>query len=165
MSGIVERVAELAVSAAEAEGCELVDAEYLKEGGDWILRVYVDRAEGGVGLAHCAAVSDRLEGLLDVHDPISTPYRLEVSSPGLTRPLKKKEHFHQFAGKLAVIKTFRPLVLEGAGKEMARKRFSGMLEGMEEDKVLLREGEALWRIPFDLISKANLDFDPRENDR
>ncbi|MBF0628263.1 MAG: ribosome maturation factor RimP [Magnetococcales bacterium] len=169
------RLEQLADEAAVAEGCQLVEVELVPEGGSRLVRVFLDRSDGPLQLDHCAAVSDRLSALLDVHDPIAGGYRLEVSSPGLTRPLKKREDFIRFQGKLAVIHLFAAPLVElptepvtvGPGKTAARKsatganrkQVKGTLHGMEEDDVLIRVSGTLIRIPFRSISKAHLDFE------
>ncbi|MBF0323341.1 MAG: ribosome maturation factor RimP [Magnetococcales bacterium] len=140
-------------------GCEVVDVEYTKDGRDWVLRLSVDRPSG-VDLELCATVSSRLSGALDTHDVVPGSYRLEVSSPGLTRPLRKREDYIRFKDHLVVLRTFRPLG-EDAGR---RKSFRGMLRGMDGSDILLEmDGDAdqapSVRIPFDLISKANLEVD------
>lgn len=157
MANIIEKVTELADEAASMEQCELVEVEYLKEGGEWILRVSVDNLAGGVKLENCAAISDRLEGLLDVHDVIPQAYRLEVSSPGLTRPLKKKAHFVRFAGRCVALRTYQPLAAGPLGE--SRKHFKGELLGIDGDDILLLvDGETI-KFSLNLISKANLELD------
>ncbi|MBF0426021.1 MAG: ribosome maturation factor RimP [Magnetococcales bacterium] len=159
MSSVVEQVSPLATAVAAEAGCELVDVAYLKEGREWILRLAIDHP-AGVGLDLCATVSSGLAAVLDRQEVMPGPYRLEVSSPGLTRPLRKREEFEQFRGRLAVVKTFRPLVDDPA----RRKSFRGVLQGVDGDDILLNTGgetqpESVMRIPFDLISKAHLDVD------
>ncbi|MEO5347417.1 MAG: ribosome maturation factor RimP [Magnetococcus sp. YQC-9] len=173
------RLEQLASEAAEAEGCQLVDLELASEAGGRLIRVFLDRVEGGLQIVHCEAVSDRLSGLLDLHDLMPGRYRLEVSSPGLTRPLKKREDFVRFAGRLAVIHAaLEPLPGEGMEEKNAeagapaggtnsrkparganRRSYRGTLSGMDGEEVLLRVGENEQRIPFRLIGKAHLDFD------
>ncbi|NGZ05745.1 MAG: ribosome maturation factor RimP [Magnetococcales bacterium] len=166
---------ELAATAAAAEGCEVVAVELLAERGGRLIRLVLDRPEGGLQLDHCAAVSERLSALLDLHDPIGSTYRLEVSSPGLTRPLKKREEFIRFQGRLAALHLFTALPAEtlpaptasGPGKSAARKAthttnrklVKGILQGMEEDDVLIEVAATCLRIPLAAISKAHLDFE------
>ncbi|MBF0191278.1 MAG: ribosome maturation factor RimP [Magnetococcales bacterium] len=170
------RLEQLANEAAVAEGCQLVEVAIVPEGGSRVLRVFLDREDGPLQLDHCAAVSDRLSALLDLHDPITGEYRLEVSSPGLTRPVKKREDFIRFQGRLVVVHVFAALSAEppsesqpvGPGKSAARKSASGanrkmvkgILQGMEEDDVLIRlKDNTVIRVPFRLIGKAHLDFE------
>lgn len=101
-------VEEIALPISEGFGCELVDVEFKREGGAWYLRVYIDK-ENGVNLDDCANVSRKLSDKLDELDPISYSYYLEVSSPGLDRPLKKDRDFELFKGSNIKIKLFKPL--------------------------------------------------------
>ena len=126
-------------------GYEWVGAEF--DGHQRVLRVYIDHPEG-ITVDDCSKVSYQLSGVLDVEDPIPGRYQLEVSSPGMDRPLYTPEHFARFAGETVRLQLSRPL--EG------RRRFKARLEGLEgQDVLLLDEGE-LVRIPFDLIEKARL---------
>lgn len=171
MSGIQPQLIQMATEAANAEACQLVELEVTSEGGMRTLQVFIEKLDGPLQLDHCAAVSDRLSALLDVNDFIHGEYRLEVSSPGLTRPLKKREDFIRFQGRLAVIQTYvaiavqaEPSVekkLEKTKKQspgLTRKIFKGELQGVEDDNVLILEQESLMRIPIRSISKAHLDF-------
>lgn len=126
---------------------ELVDVEYVKETMGWVLRVFLDKPEG-VDLEDCRRVSTSLDKKLDEEDPIPGAYSLEVSSPGLERPLKKKADYERFSGKLIRLSTYRGI--------HGRKRFEGILKGLQEENVLLEwEGETI-EIPLELIAKANL---------
>jgi ribosome maturation factor RimP len=87
---------------------ELVDVEYVKEAGNWYLRIYVDK-DGGITIDDCELVSRALEAILDEKDPINDPYILEVSSPGLDRPLKKEKDYKRSIGKLVEIKLYKQL--------------------------------------------------------
>ena len=107
MRKITDTVEELARPAALAAGCNLWDVEYLKEGGRWYLRIYIER-EGGVSTDHCEQVSRALEPLLDEKDMIKDPYILEVSSAGLERTLKRPEHFEHSLGKEVEISFYTP---------------------------------------------------------
>jgi ribosome maturation factor RimP len=137
-------------------GYELVAVEWVFEGRR-TLRVYIDapeRAQGGVSLDDCAAVTHRVSDLLDVEDPIAGAYVLEVSSPGIDRPLRKLSDFRRFTGERAKIQTFEKL--EG------RRNFTGVIEGAGEDgtvAIVLEDGQA-FRIPLEAIKKARLDVDP-----
>src|SRR5580692_8853402 len=106
---VAPRVQALAEPLARSLGLELVDIEYLREGPSWILRVFIDKP-GGVNLDDCSTFSHALGPALDVDDVVGTTYSLEVSSPGLERPLKKPKDFERFAGKRIKIKTFAPFM-------------------------------------------------------
>src|SRR5688572_21219200 len=100
---VVEKVRELATPAIESAAYELVDVEWRREFGSWILRVFID-GPGGITHEDCERVSRELSALLDVHDVIPQAYNLEVSSPGLNRPLRTAEHFKRFTGQKAKVK-------------------------------------------------------------
>ena len=129
---------------------ELVGVEF--DAHQRTLRVYID-CEEGVKLDDCSKVSHQLSGVLDVEDPIPGNYNLEVSSPGLDRPLFSLVHFERFKGSLARIQLSRPI--EG------RRRFKARLLGVEGETVLLLEGESQFGIPFESIEKARIvpEFD------
>lgn len=111
-------------------GLELVDVEFVKEGADWYLRAYIDK-EGGIGIDECETVSRALEAKLDEEDFISDAYILEISSPGLTRPLKKEKDYARNLGKMIEIHTFRPIDF--------RKEFAGILKAYDDSTVTLEE--------------------------
>lgn len=126
MAKVTDVVAGLAAPIVEQAGCTLWDVEYVKEAGEWFLRVYIDR-EGGVDIDACEAVSRPLSDLLDEADPIQNAYTFEVSSAGLDRPLKKPEHFRSCMGSQVDVKLYRPI--EG------RKEYTGVLTGYEAGNV------------------------------
>ena len=130
---------------------ELVDVEFVKEGGTWYLRAYIDK-EGGITVDDCELVSRRMSDLLDEEDYIEESYIFEVSSPGLGRPLKKEKDYIRSVGKELEIRTFRPINKE--------KRFFGVLKSFDETTVTIEmeDGEemafakteiALIRLAFD----------------
>ena len=131
MAKVTETVAALAAPIVEQAGCSLWDVEYVKEAGEWFLRVYIDK-EGGVSIDDCEAVSRPLSDLLDEADPIEGSYTFEVSSAGADRVLKKPEHFEQFMNSEVEVKLYRPR--EG------RKDFVGLLRGYEDGGVTLEVG-------------------------
>ena len=128
MAKVTEAVAALALPAVEAAGCTLWDVEYVKEAGEWFLRVYIDK-EGGVSISDCEAVSRPLSDALDEADPIEGSYVFEVSSAGADRALKKPEHFEKFRGEEVEVKLYRPR--EG------RKEFVGRLQNYQDGAVTL----------------------------
>jgi ribosome maturation factor RimP len=109
MSKITEAVEKLVGPIVEDLKLELVDVEYVKEGRDWFLRVYIDTPEGNIDIDQCAQVSEKLSEELDRTDPIPENYFLEVSSPGAERPLKKEEDFQKAIGQYVFIKTYEPI--------------------------------------------------------
>ena len=108
MTKVTELVADVVTPLAEARGDELVDVEYVKEAGNWYLRIYIDK-EGGISIDDCEIVSRELGDLLDKDDFIEDSYILEVSSPGLGRPLKKEKDFLRSIGKEVDIKTYKAI--------------------------------------------------------
>jgi ribosome maturation factor RimP len=135
-------------AVVETMGYELVGVEFHASHANALLRIYIDR-ESGITLDDCQRVSHQVSGMLDVEDPIAGRYTLEVSSPGLDRPLFEAEHFIRFAGSEVRIQ-LRTL-LEG------RRKLLGRLRGMEGDVVVLVDGEGReWRVPLEQIEKARL---------
>lgn len=147
---VVKRVEQLAEPIMAEFGFELVDVEYLKEGAHWYLRVYIDK-EGGVDIDDCAAVSYKLSDNLDKENIIPQAYMLEVSSPGIERPLKKKEDYEKYKGELVSVYTEEPY--------QGYKQFTGYLKGLHDEKVVLEyEGDEV-AIPLELVERAHLTFD------
>ncbi len=126
MAKVTEAVAALALPIVEQAGCTLWDVEYVKEAGEWFLRVYIDR-DSGVDIDCCEAVSRPLSDALDEADPIQGSYTFEVSSAGLDRALKKPEHFAACMGRKVDLKLYRPL--------NGRKEITGLLTGCEDGAV------------------------------
>lgn len=126
---------------------ELVDVEYVREGQDWFLRVFLDK-DGGIDVEDCREISIKLSDLLDEADPIPNSYLLEVSSPGLERPLKKETDFVKYVGSLVNVRTYQ--AIDG------RKEFQGELLGIEANVVKIEEDQHQWEIPYDQIAKARL---------
>ncbi|ALC85995.1 ribosome maturation protein RimP [Bacillus sp. FJAT-22090] len=131
MSNITSKIEELVTPILQELNLELVDIEYVKEGRDWFLRVYIDTPAGGIDIEQCAQVSEKLSEKLDVVDPIKENYFLEVSSPGAERPLKKDADFLKAVGKYVYIKTYEPV--KGA------KEFEGTLLSYSDDEGALIE--------------------------
>ena len=141
-------LAQMFEPVVEAMGYELVGVEFNAGGGHGTLRVYIDREEG-VNLDDCAEISHQLSGLLDVEDPIKQAYDLEISSPGIDRPLFKLADFERYSGRTAKIKLL--VGLQG------RKNFKGRLQGVSDAKLIGIEvdGEQ-FQLPFVDIARANL---------
>ena len=136
-SGSVEKkVEELLLPIMEKNQFELVDVEFVKEGQNWYLRVFIDKSTG-VSIDDCELVSKALEKALDEKDPIEQAYILEVSSPGLDRPLKKETDFVKYAGEIVDIKLYKA--------RNGVKEFQGSLKGLENGVVTIQteEGEDL----------------------
>ena len=133
MKKVTEIVAELAAPVAAEFGCELWDTEYVREAGQWFLRLYLDK-DGGVDILDCEAISRKVSDLLDEADPIESSYVFEVGSAGLERQLKRPGDFQQFMGSPVLVKTYQP--------KDGRKEFAGKLVGYDNGAVLLDMGTA-----------------------
>ncbi|HSR13777.1 MAG TPA: ribosome maturation factor RimP [Thermodesulfobacteriota bacterium] len=147
---LLEDIRQVVEPIAASGGFELVDLEYRRESHGWVLRIYLDR-EGGITLEDCAGISGEIGTVLEVKDLIPNPYALEVSSPGLTRPLKKPEDYEKFKDQLVKIRLYQPL--EG------RKNFKGTLLGIEGETVRVNVDGCIYDLPFRGIAKANLEFE------
>ena len=154
---IAERARRVLEAIVTRDGFELVEVEWAREGRAWVLRVYVDRP-GGVTIEHCQELSRTIEPVLDVEDFIEPAYQLEVSSPGLDRPLRKPEHFDRYAGQRAHVKAYAPVEGSAPG-QAARRNWTGILRGFRDGAVEIEVDGALHRIPHAKIAKANLEYD------
>jgi ribosome maturation factor RimP len=154
MSGSVDfdirKVTESVTPVLDEMGFELVDIEYLSQYGRWVLRIYADK-EGGITLDECARVSREVGNLLDVKDLIPNEYVLEVSSPGLNRPLKKEKDFERAIGKKVKIKMVAPI--------NGRRRFTGYLKKVMQGTVYLEIDNNLFALSLKDIEKASLVYD------
>ncbi len=133
MAKVTDTVAQLALPYVQAAGCTLWDVEYIKEAGEWYLRVYIDK-KGGVSIEDCEAVSRPLSDKLDEADPIQGSYTFEVSSAGCDRVLRTAEHFAACMGQEAEIKLYRP--------RNGRKEFVGILQAYDDGNITIIQGEA-----------------------
>ncbi len=151
---VADRARRLLEPIIVRDGFELVEIEWLREGPTWVLRILVDRP-GGVTVDHCQELSHIVEPVLDVEDFIEPSYSLEVSSPGLDRPLRKPEDFDRFAGQRAHVKTYGPIETDTG----PRKNWAGTLRGFRDGAVEIEVDGTLHRIPHDRIAKAHLEYD------
>jgi ribosome maturation factor RimP len=151
MSKVTEVVEELVTPILNENELELVDIEYVKEGKNWFLRVYIDK-DNGIDIEECGIVSERLSEKLDAMDPIPHNYFLEVSSPGAERPLKKEKDYQRAIGKNVFIKTYEPIDGE--------KAFEGVLTDYNGEtvtvEVKIKTRKKTVVIPFDKIASARL---------
>ena len=131
------------------EGYELIEVEFGRQDGAVVLRTFIDKEGGGISLDDCTKASHLLSPLLDAGDFISTEYFLEVSSPGIDRPLRKPDHFVRFAGQPVKIQTLAPV--------SGRSRFSGVLQGFEDGLVLLELDGQTISIHVENVKKARLN--------
>ena len=149
MGKIEDAIWKMAEPLVAENGLELIDVEYVKEGAEWYLRLFLDKDdENGVDLDDCELISRKFSDVLEEKDPIAQAYRLEVSSPGIERPLKRTKDFVRFAGEKVQVKTFAEV--EG------KKQFIGILGETTEEAVTIDVDGTVITIPRKQISKANL---------
>jgi Uncharacterized protein conserved in bacteria len=129
------------------QGFELVDIEYVKEGSNWFLRLFIDK-EGGIDIDECGRISEYVSEQLDKNDPVPGAYFLEVSSPGAERPLKKADDVRKAIGKHVFVTTYEPV--DGS------KEFEGLLTGFDGDTVTIRIGKREHAVPYAKVASARL---------
>ncbi len=142
-----ERLTLLIEPCVTVLGYELVGLEYAPGGDGGLLRVYID-SPAGITVDDCERVSHQVSGVLDVEDPIRGSYTLEVSSPGLDRPLFTPEHFERFAGETVRVRLDAPV--------QGRRKITGVLQGFSDGNVVVIEDGEEWRLPLEAISRARL---------
>ncbi|MBW2521498.1 MAG: ribosome maturation factor RimP [Deltaproteobacteria bacterium] len=147
---IKERVKAIALPLLKEQGLELLEVQYRREQHGWILRLIIDKP-GGVSLDDCVAVSRELSQILDVDDFVDQAYNLEVSSPGLDRPLKSMTDFQRFRGRLVKVVTREPL----AGEHV----FIGRIRETEGESIVLEVGRREVVIPFPQVARARLEVE------
>ena len=159
MSSVQNKLTALIEPVVKSLGCDLWGLEYMTQGRQATLRIYIEKAadsessddtkkESGVGLHDCEKVSRQVSSVLDVEDPIASHYTLEVSSPGMDRPLFLLSHYQSSVGEKVSIKLSR--------KFDERKNFTGVITGIENDEVILRVDDEEYLLPIELIDKANV---------
>jgi ribosome maturation factor RimP len=155
-----DRLRDLCERSIVAVGYELCDVEYVRDQAGWVLRVFIDHPastppEGtrasGISLSDCEAVSRHLGTVLDVEDVIPNAYRLEVSSPGVKRPLRKEQDFARFVGQLVRVQLSEPL--EG------RKNFFGRLHSAEKGSVGVEVDGRVFQLPLQKVRRARLEIE------
>ncbi len=148
---IRDLVFNLAEPVVEENGLELVDVEFVKEGANWYLRVFLDK-DTGVELDDCEKISRILSDLLDKEDPIAQAFFLEVSSPGLDRPIKKEKDFQKYFGQKVIVHTYSPF--EG------KKLHQGQLGSYHQEHLKLTvDNDKNIEIPWNIISQVKLDWE------
>ena len=146
---ISEKVGEIVLPIVESKGLELVEVEYVKEGPNWFLRVYIDK-ESGITIDDCQLVSEEISDKLDKNDPISNSYYLEVSSPGLERPLKKDRDFEKNKGRIIEVRLFKAI--------NDKNNFEGELLGLEDGKVVIKINEEIYKFERQNVSLVKKVF-------
>ncbi|KAF3982038.1 MAG: ribosome maturation factor RimP [Methylococcales symbiont of Hymedesmia sp. n. MRB-2018] len=147
-----EHLVKLIEPTVKGLGYECVGIEFNPHPQHGLLKIYID-TENGIVLEDCTKVSHQLSGLLDVEDPISGNYQLEVSSPGADRPFFKMSQFEQFIGSVVTVNLFRPI--------NKQRKITGLIDSVEDNIVYLQQANQLSEIPFQAMSKARLvpEFD------
>lgn len=140
-------IQELLEPVVTESGYQLWGCEYLSQGKHSLLRIYIDK-EGGIGITDCEIVSRQISAILDVEDPIQGNYSLEVSSPGIPRPLFYKEHYQQYVGHSVQLKLYKPI--NGSRKLVA------IIQSVNETAVILKTESEDIEVQFSQIVKANL---------
>ncbi len=149
-----ETIRQFAETVAEAEGLELIDVECNRMKSRWLVRIYLDK-EGGVTLDDCAGISHQLGDILNVHDVPPGPYNLEVSSPGLDRPLVRDRDFVKYRGHRVDIRLHQKM----EGIRHFRGRLTGFLEEEGQKILTIEVSGKTYRIPKDMIAKARLEYE------
>ena len=146
---LVTQIYEMVKPISDELNYEIYHIEYVKENGEYYLRIYIEK-EGGITLSDCEALSRRVSDVLDEVDPIKEAYFLEVSSPGLNRRLFTNDHYVKFVGREVLVRLTK--ALDG------NKNFKGILKEVNEDNIIVElEGEKLQTIPKDKIKSTNLE--------
>lgn len=147
MTSKLEQLQDILTPVIEALGYECWGIEYTSQGRHSMLRVYIDH-DNGIFIEDCETVSRQLSAVMDVEDPISSEYTLEVSSPGMDRPLFTLEQFASFVGEQVKIRLRSPVE--------ERRNFQGLIRSVEDQDVVVQMGEFEYLLPIDLIEKANI---------
>ena len=147
IDALVNEIYEMVNPIAEELNYDIYHIEYVKENGEFYLRIYIEK-DGGITLSDCEALSRRVSDLMDEKDPIKDPYFLEVSSPGLNRTLFTEEHYKRFIGREVMVKFTKSV--DG------KKNIKGILKEVNEDSIVV-EAENLMNIPKDKIKSANIE--------
>ncbi|PKG39362.1 ribosome maturation factor RimP [Psychromonas sp. Urea-02u-13] len=147
MASLEQRLTEMFAPSVEDLGYELVGIEYVRAGSHSTLRVYIDQ-EAGILVDDCAAVSRQISALMDVEDPITNEYTLEVSSPGLERPLFNAAHYASFAGEVVKVQLRMPI--------QNRRKWKGIIDSVEGEIICINVDGTLERFALSNIQKANI---------
>lgn len=146
-TSITESISQIIEPVIQEESLELVDVEYKKIGKAWTLRVYIDKDQG-ITVEDCQKISRQIEDMIEIDELIVNPFVMEVSSPGLDRPLKKEKDFLRYRDKPVGIKTFSPIE--------NRRNFQGIIQDCKDQILYLNEEGVSIKIPLDKIAKAKL---------
>ena len=148
MSAKLKQLEEILRPVVEGLGYELWGIEFRSRGHESMLRIFIDDADKGISIEDCEKVSRQVSGVMDVEDPIQSEYTLEVSSPGMDRPLFRLEQYQEFVGHKVKIRL--RMAFEG------RRKFQGLIKGVEGDEVVIVVDDHEYLLPFDSIEKASI---------
>ncbi len=148
MSGKLKQLEDILRPVVEGLGYEFWGIEFRSQGYQSLLRVFIDDIENGIGIEDCEKVSRQVSGVMDVEDPIKTEYTLEVSSPGMDRPLFRPEQYQAFVGHQVQIRL--RMAFEG------RRKFQGLIKGVEGEDIVVVVDDHEYLLPFDSIDKAQI---------
>ncbi|SHK23049.1 ribosome maturation factor RimP [Marinobacter antarcticus] len=148
MSGKLKQLEDILRPVVEGLGYEFWGIEFRSQGYQSLLRVFIDDVENGIGIEDCEKVSRQVSGVMDVEDPIKTEYTLEVSSPGMDRPLFRPEQYQAFVGHQVQIRL--RMAFEG------RRKFQGLIKGVEGEDIVVVVDDHEYLLPFDSIDKAQI---------
>jgi len=156
MGKVKEKTEEIAKPVVKSLGLELIEVVFVKEGSDWILRVFIDNPQGELKIGDCEKISRMLSDRLDSKNPIDKSYILEVSSPGIERPLKSSKDFRENSGEMIHVTTYAPV--------KGKKDFTGKLSRFKDNTVYLQiidknQTKGVVKIPLNKISNAHLTID------
>jgi len=146
---LIDQIWQLLEPVIRSEGMEVIELEYRRESPGWVLRLFIDHP-GGITVNDCARISQVVGDLLDVADLIENPYHLEVSSPGLNRPLRKPEHFKAHQGSIIEVKTVTPM--------QNRRKFKGVLLQASPEEIEIDCQGQIFTIPLALLERARLCY-------
>jgi ribosome maturation factor RimP len=146
---LIEQIEQLIAPVLHEHGAEQVDVQFVHENGQWVLRFFLDKT-GGITLDDCAVISEHIGRNLDAADIIKQRYSLEVSSPGINRPLKKESDYHRFVGERVDVTLYAPL--------NGRRHFKGTLQSVNAGVVVVEEApQQIFALPLADVAKAKLD--------
>ena len=146
---LIEQIEQIIAPVLQEHGAEQVDCQFVHENGQWILRFFLDKT-GGITLDDCAVISEHIGRILDASDVIKQRYSLEVSSPGINRPLKKESDYHRFVGERVDVTLYAPL--------NGRRHFKGTLQSINAGVVVVEEApQQTFALPLADVAKAKLD--------
>jgi ribosome maturation factor RimP len=145
---VLARVEETVSPVLEQLGYQLVERELVPQAGGWVLRLYIDK-EGGVTIDDCARASRGIEDLIEVEELVPAKYTLEVSSPGVDRPLRRRQDFERYRGSTIRLKTHHPV--------NGRSNYKGTLEGLEGDDIVMTVDGVRYRLPISELAKARVE--------